>query len=115
MPYSIDDFGTGYSSLSMLRTLPVDKLKIDKSFVDDIPIDGDDRAIVSAIITMGHSLRMDVVAEGVETEAQLRILREQSCDQLQGFFFSRPLPAEKVESYLRSFSLTGGLQSPASE
>jgi diguanylate cyclase (GGDEF)-like protein/PAS domain S-box-containing protein len=102
--FSIDDFGTGCSSLSMLRTLPVDSLKIDKTFVDDIPVRSEDRAIINAIITMGHSLSMHVVAEGVETADQLKILREHNCDMLQGYYFSRPLPADAMEAYLHEFA-----------
>jgi EAL domain-containing protein (putative c-di-GMP-specific phosphodiesterase class I) len=92
---SIDDFGTGYSSLSYLKRFPVDIIKIDRSFVRDVPHDADDAAIVTGIIALAHSLRLDVVAEGVETESQLRFLKEQSCDLLQGFYLSKPVPAEQ--------------------
>ncbi len=92
---SIDDFGTGYSSLSYLKRFPVDIIKIDRSFVRDVPHDVDDAAIVTGIIALAHSLRLDVVAEGVETEAQLRFLKEQSCDLLQGYYLSQPVPAEQ--------------------
>ena len=92
---SIDDFGTGYSSLSYLKRFPVDIIKIDRSFVRDVPHDADDAAIVTGIIALAHSLRLDVVAEGVETESQLRFLREQSCDMLQGYYLSQPVPAEQ--------------------
>jgi diguanylate cyclase (GGDEF)-like protein len=94
---SIDDFGTGYSSLSYLKRFPVDIIKIDRSFVRDVPHDADDASIVTGIIALAHSLRLDVVAEGVETEAQLQFLREQSCDLMQGYLLSPPLPAEKFE------------------
>jgi len=94
---SIDDFGTGYSSLSYLKRFPVDIIKIDRSFVRDVPHDADDAAIVTGIIALAHSLRLDVVAEGVETEAQLRFLKEQSCDLLQGFYLSQPVPAAQFE------------------
>ena len=94
---SIDDFGTGYSSLSYLKRFPVDIIKIDRSFVHDVPHDADDAAIVTGIIALAHSLRLDVVAEGVENESQLRFLREQSCDLLQGYYLSQPVPAEQFE------------------
>jgi diguanylate cyclase (GGDEF)-like protein len=91
---SIDDFGTGYSSLSYLKRFPVDIIKIDRSFVRDVSHDADDASIVTGIIALAHSLRLEVVAEGVETEAQLRFLKEQSCDLLQGYYLSQPVPAE---------------------
>lgn len=93
---SIDDFGTGYSSLAYLKQFPVDTLKVDRSFVKDMPDAGDDAAIASAIIAMAHSLRLEVVAEGVETEAQLAFLRERGCEYVQGFLISRPVPAEQI-------------------
>ncbi len=97
---SIDDFGTGYSSLSYLKRFPVDIIKIDRSFVQDTPDDADDAAIVTGIIALAHSLRLEVVAEGVETEAQLRFLREQNCDILQGYYLSKPIPADKFEQFI---------------
>ena len=97
---SIDDFGTGYSSLSYLKRFPIDKLKIDQSFIHDISIGSDDAAIVQAIIALAHGLRLRVVAEGVETEDQLQFLRGLDNDEYQGFLYSKPLPAREVERRL---------------
>ena len=98
---SIDDFGTGYSSLSYLKRLPVDKLKIDRSFILDMHQSGESLAMVKAIIAMAHSLRLEVIAEGVENTAQLEALRAAGCDHIQGYIFSKPLPAEECARYLR--------------
>ncbi|WP_456382838.1 putative bifunctional diguanylate cyclase/phosphodiesterase [Hydrogenimonas sp.] len=94
---SIDDFGTGYSSLSHLKTLEVDKLKIDRSFIEDITEDPSDRAIVESIIAMGHTLGLEIVAEGVETEAQTRMLETIGCDVIQGYYYARPMPIDDFE------------------
>ncbi|MCD9023589.1 EAL domain-containing protein [Cohnella silvisoli] len=94
---SMDDFGTGYSSLSYLKLFPIHKLKIDRSFIKDITSNEDDKAIVSSIIAMAHNLKMNVIAEGVETREQLQILMDNGCDDIQGYYFSRPIPAKEVE------------------
>ncbi|MDB5800708.1 MAG: diguanylate cyclase [Rhodocyclales bacterium] len=98
---SIDDFGTGYSSLAYLRRFPIDKLKIDIAFIREVTNNPDDAVIALAIIRMAHSLRLDVIAEGVETAAQLAYLRRHRCDQIQGYYFSRPLPLAALENMLR--------------
>jgi diguanylate cyclase (GGDEF)-like protein len=99
---SIDDFGTGYSSMTYLRRFPIDKLKIDRSFISDLTTNAADASIVQAIISLAHSLRLKVVAEGVETAEQLQLLRELGCDQYQGFYRSAAVPAEQIEASLRS-------------
>lgn len=97
---SIDDFGTGYSSLSYLRQFDVDSIKIDKSFIDDVTVDRNAAAVCDAIIRLGHSLGKKIVAEGVETEAQLDFLRLRRCDEAQGFLFAKPMPAADLTRML---------------
>ena len=97
---SIDDFGTGYSSLAYLKRFPIDKLKIDIAFVREVTSNPDDAAIVLAIINMAHSLKLEVIAEGVERDAQLAYLRRHGCDEMQGYYFSRPLPQDEFELML---------------
>jgi EAL domain-containing protein (putative c-di-GMP-specific phosphodiesterase class I) len=97
---SIDDFGTGYSSLSYLKRFPIDALKVDQSFVRDVPDDQDDAAIASAVIALGHSLRLTIVAEGVETAEQLAFMRERGCQRVQGYYFARPMPPAELPAFL---------------
>jgi EAL domain-containing protein (putative c-di-GMP-specific phosphodiesterase class I) len=103
---SLDDFGTGYSSLSQLKRLPLDKLKIDQSFVSGLPHDPDDSAISTAIISMGKALKLKVIAEGVETAGQLAALRSTSCDETQGYLVARPLAPADFFRFVRELSST---------
>jgi len=100
---SVDDFGTGYSSLSYLRSFPLQRLKIDRSFVQDLGIDPTALAIIRTIIDLGHILHLHVLAEGVETEPQLELLKREGCDEVQGYFFSRPVPAEAFAKWLARY------------
>lgn len=101
---SIDDFGTGFSSLNYLKRLPIDKIKIDRSFIQEIIRDHHDAAITQGIINMAHLLGLRVIAEGVETEAQLAFLNKTLCDEYQGFYFAKPMPALQVQRFLQAFS-----------
>jgi EAL domain-containing protein (putative c-di-GMP-specific phosphodiesterase class I) len=117
---SIDDFGTGYSSLNYLRRFPIDVLKIDQSFITDIRDSDkntdDASAIVTAIIAMAHSLKMKVIAEGVETMKQYQFLKERGCDEIQGYLLSRPVPPEEIATFLKnSFSVEKYLQQQAAK
>ncbi|MCB1140285.1 MAG: bifunctional diguanylate cyclase/phosphodiesterase, partial [Leptospiraceae bacterium] len=104
---AVDDFGTGFSSLTYLKKFPVNSVKIDREFVMSIPHNSDDAAIVSAILAMGKSLGLEVVAEGVETEEQLNFLRERNCEYAQGYFISRPLPAAEARAFLDTVAQHG--------
>jgi EAL domain-containing protein (putative c-di-GMP-specific phosphodiesterase class I) len=101
---AIDDFGTGYSSLAYLKKFPVNTLKIDQSFVADLTKDSEDEAIVDSIIRMAAGLKLDVVAEGVETQEQLDFFKKRRCKEVQGYFFSKPLPAEAFAEKIRASS-----------
>lgn len=110
---SVDDFGTGYSSLSYLKQFKVYKLKIDQSFVRSVTDDPDDQAIVSAIISMAKSLGMRTIAEGVETELQMDYLRSAGCDEIQGYWFSRPLAADRFEAFVKGRAATVAQGAPS--
>jgi len=108
---AVDDFGTGYSSLSYLRKFPLDAIKIDQSFVGQITTVPDETVIVRAIISMGRSLNLRVIAEGVETQEQLDFLKAHRCDEAQGYFFSRPVPPQELVKFLETqLILSEGLQ-----
>ena len=103
--FAIDDFGTGYSSLSYLRTFPVNRLKIDRSFIRDLETRPGDAAIIRAIASLGHDLGLEVTAEGVETQEQLEVVRRESCDEVQGFYFARPMPDIQFRNFLQRWSM----------
>lgn len=98
---SVDDFGTGYSSLSYLKKLPIDKLKIDKTFIDELPTNEDDITITKTIIALSRSLKLDVIAEGVESKEQKDFLVANGCRMIQGYFYSKPLSEEDILSVLK--------------
>ena len=98
---AIDDFGVGYSSLAQIKRFPIDTLKVDRSFIRDIAKNAEDRAITEAIIAMGKTLSLTVVAEGVETQEQQTFLRDHACDAMQGYYFSRPVPHDEFATFLR--------------
>jgi len=99
---SIDDFGTGYSSLSYLKEFPIHKLKIDRAFVKNIDHNYDDQTLAKTIVDLAHNLGLSVVAEGVETEQQLHIIEQLGCEEIQGFYFSKPITADEIDNKYRS-------------
>lgn len=103
---AIDDFGTGYSSMALVKQFPIDTIKIDRLFVRDVLTNPDDKAIAEAIVALGKALNLTIVAEGVETEAQEAFLRERACDEMQGFLFSRPLPADELAAFLGAYEFS---------
>jgi EAL domain-containing protein (putative c-di-GMP-specific phosphodiesterase class I) len=102
---SIDDFGTGYSSMSLIKQFPIDTIKVDRSFVRDLPIDANDRAITKTVIALGKALNLTIVAEGVETAAQEEFLRDQHCDEIQGFLFTKPLAGDDFAAFAREHGI----------
>ncbi|MEZ5229392.1 MAG: EAL domain-containing protein [Acidimicrobiales bacterium] len=113
--FAVDDYGTGYSSLAYLRDLPVDTLKIDRSFICDLDIDQSNEVIVRSTIDLGHNLGLTVVAEGIEREGEFEALRRLGCDQAQGYLMSRPLPRPKLELWLEAHGVTGDRPAMVSE
>jgi diguanylate cyclase len=112
--FSIDDFGTGYSSLAHLRRLPVDEVKIDRSFIKELEAQRDDEVIVSSTINLGHALNLKVVAEGVEEASSWTLLRQLGCDLVQGYFVSKPLPVQEFTDWTRArIASHGRLEAPA--
>jgi EAL domain-containing protein (putative c-di-GMP-specific phosphodiesterase class I) len=103
---AIDDFGTGYSSLAHLKRFPIDTLKVDRSFIREVPADAEDKAIAEAIIAMGKTLSLTVVAEGVETPEQQAFLSERLCDEMQGYYFSTPVAAQDFAELVRQYKPT---------
>jgi len=112
---SMDDFGTGYSSLGHLQKLPVDELKIDRAFVNNLPDEPQNASIVRSIIDLAHSLGLEVVAEGVETAAALRWLREQGCERAQGYYLSKPMPADAFRTWLNNWENLAKKESESGE
>ena len=102
---AIDDFGTGYSSMSLIKRFPIDTLKIDRSFVRELPRDTEDKAIAEAIIGIGKALGLTIIAEGVETAEQERFLKERACDQMQGYLLSKPVPADDIPAIVRRINV----------
>ena len=98
---ALDDFGTGYSSLAYLKTFPLNRLKIDQAFVRDLPANDSDRAIANTVVALGLNLGMEVLAEGVETEAQRDFLKASGCQVFQGYFYSKPVPGEEISERIR--------------
>jgi len=109
---SLDDFGTGYSSLSHVRRFPINKIKIDRSFVKDVEMDTDCRAIVKSVIDMCRNLKLDCIVEGMETETQVQILRGLGCNMMQGYFFGKPMPGAEVLDFLDSANFPSSSQTP---